>query len=78
MDYKASFYETTEANVMNTQLRPIVPGQYIVCVDSGRLYYDTKKGERKCLSVGNRLTLSAKQPEGQAVNDTWLEIIAEE
>lgn len=77
MDYTVSFYETTEENVMNTQLRPIVPGQYIMCVDSGRLFYDTKNGRRKCLT-GNRLSLSAEQPTGQAVNDEWLEIVAEE
>lgn len=50
MGYFFSAYETTRSKVKDTSLCPIVPGQYLICTDSGDVFYDTEDGARKHLT----------------------------
>lgn len=50
MDYFFNAYETTRSKVKDTGLCPIVPGQYLICTDSGDVFYDTEDGVRKQLT----------------------------
>lgn len=50
MDYFFSAFETTRSKVENTSLCPVVPGQYLICKDSGDVFYDTEDGIRKHLT----------------------------
>lgn len=61
MSYFFSAYETTRSKVNDTSLRPIVPGQYLICTDSGDVFYDTKDGVRKHLTDIIDLTTDAER-----------------
>lgn len=50
MDYFFSAFETTRSKVKDTVLCPVVPGQYLICTDSGDVFYDTENGVRKHLT----------------------------
>lgn len=50
MSYFFRAYETTRFKAMDTTLCPISPGQYLICKDSGDVYYDTEDGVRKQLT----------------------------
>lgn len=50
MDYFFSAFETTISKAKNTILYPVVPGQYLICTDSGDVFYDTEDGVRKHLT----------------------------
>lgn len=50
MGYFFRVYETVKTKVNDTDKIPIVPGQYLICVDSGDLYYDTADSKRKHLT----------------------------
>lgn len=50
MGYFFSAFETTRSKVMDTSLCPIAPGQYLICKDSGDVFYDTEDGARKHLT----------------------------
>lgn len=50
MSYFFSAFETTRSKVKNTSLCPIAPGQYLICTDSGDVFYDTEDGVRKHLT----------------------------
>lgn len=50
MGYFFSAFETTRSKVKDTSLCPITPGQYLICTDSGDVFYDTEDGVRKHLT----------------------------
>lgn len=50
MGYLFSAYETTRSKVMDVSLRPIIAGQYLICTDTGDVFYDTEDGVRKHLT----------------------------
>lgn len=43
-------YETYQSKVLNTGLCPIKPGQYLICIDTGNVYYDTNENVRRQLT----------------------------
>jgi len=50
MSYFFSAFETTRSKAKDTSLCPIAPGQYLICKDSGDVFYDTEDGVRKHLT----------------------------
>lgn len=50
MSYFFSAFETTRSKAKDTSLCPIEPGQYLICKDSGDVFYDTEDGVRKHLT----------------------------
>lgn len=49
MSYMFKAYETYQSKVLNTELCPIRPGNYLICIDTGNVYYDTNENVRKPL-----------------------------
>lgn len=49
-DFQFQAFEVVRSMVDNLELCPIAPGQYLICTDSGDLFYDTKDGVRKHLT----------------------------
>lgn len=50
MGYNFRVYETVKSKAENTGICPIMPGQYLICTDSGDVYYDTGDNVRKHLT----------------------------
>ena len=50
MGYFFRVYETVKSKVKDTGQIPIVPGQYLICTDTGDLYYDTADRKRRHLT----------------------------
>lgn len=48
--YPFKVFETYQNKVLNTELCPISPGQYVICVDTGNVYYDSGENTRKQLT----------------------------
>ena len=49
LSYNLKFIESTEEMISNLETAPVTNGQYIVCVDSANIYYDSN-GERNLIS----------------------------
>ena len=55
-------YETVLSKAQNTTTVPIVPGRYLICTDTGDVFYDTKDKVRKHLTdIIDVATESARQ-----------------
>lgn len=50
MGYFFQVKETVKSVVNDTEQIPLVPGQYLICTDTGDLYYDTADSRRKHLT----------------------------
>lgn len=50
MSYLFDTYETTLSKVKDVSLCPIKPGQYLLCTDTGDIFYDTENMMRKHLT----------------------------
>lgn len=50
MGYNFRVFETVKSKVKDTTAIPIVPGRYLICTDSGDVYYDTADSVRKHLT----------------------------
>lgn len=50
MDILFHAIETVKSKAKRTDLYPIKAGQYLICTDSGDIYYDTTDGTRKHLT----------------------------
>jgi len=50
MEHLFDVYETTRSKAKDVSLCPVVPGRYIICKDSGDVFYDTKGGVREHLT----------------------------
>lgn len=48
--YPFKVFETYQNKALNTELCPISPGQYVVCIDTGNIYYDSGENKRKQLT----------------------------
>lgn len=62
MGYYFRTYETVLSKAQNTTTVPIVPGRYLICTDTGDVFYDTKDKVRKHLTdIIDVATESARQ-----------------
>ena len=50
MGYYFRTYETVLSKAENPTLVPIIPGRYLICKDTGDIFYDTNDGTRKHLT----------------------------
>lgn len=50
MSFNFRVYETVKSKAENKEICPIVPGQYLICTDSGDVFYDTGDKVRKHLT----------------------------
>ena len=50
MGYYFRTYETVLSKAQNPTLVPIIPGRYLICKDTGDIFYDTNDGTRKHLT----------------------------
>lgn len=50
MGYFFQVKETVKSVVNDTEQIPLVPGQYLICTDTGDLFYDTADSKRKHLT----------------------------
>ena len=41
MSYYFRTYETVRSKAQDTTVVPIVPGRYLICTDTGDIFYDT-------------------------------------
>lgn len=62
MGYFFRTYETVFSKAKDTTIVPIVPGRYLICTDTGDIFYDTKDRVRKHLTdIIDVATESARQ-----------------
>ena len=62
MSYYFRTYETVLSRAQDTTVVPIVPGRYLICTDTGDIFYDTRDKVRKHLTdIIDVATESARQ-----------------